>query len=79
MSTYRNDLLRAEKGKRDWTNERIAEKAGVSVPTVRAVLNGDSRVIFESIEKVARALDLQVVANFTPLHEVNTPELASTV
>jgi transcriptional regulator with XRE-family HTH domain len=77
MNTYRNDLLRAEKGRRQWTNERIAEEAGVSVPTVRSVLNGDSRVIFESIEKVAEALGISMRELFTPMAEPEAETLTA--
>lgn len=63
---YRADLLRAEKGKRRWTNDRIAVEAGVSIPTVRAVLNGDSRVLIETVEKVGRALGLTMQQLFEP-------------
>lgn len=69
MNKFRNDLLRAEKGRRDWTNQDIADKAGVSVPTVRAVLAGDTSLRFESIEKVANALDVTMQTLFEPQPE----------
>lgn len=54
--SYRADLLRGEKGRLDWTDQDIADKSGVSVPTVRAILRGETNVRFANIMKVARAL-----------------------
>jgi transcriptional regulator with XRE-family HTH domain len=66
QSGYRDDLLRAEKGRLDWTDQDIATKAELSVPTVRAILRGESNVLFKNVEKVAHVLGLT-------MHEVCSP------
>jgi transcriptional regulator with XRE-family HTH domain len=53
---YRDDVLRAEKGKQRLTTKAIAEKANRSVITVRNVLNGDPNVSVKTLLDVAAAL-----------------------
>jgi transcriptional regulator with XRE-family HTH domain len=76
MNAYRDDLLRAEKAKLKLNNSDIAEKASLSIPTVRAVLNGDNRVIFSSVENVAKALGLTMQQVCAPKAEETEPSLA---
>ncbi len=66
---YRDDLLRAEKGRLNWSNGRIAKEAELSIPTVRAVLSGDPNVMLITVEKVARALGVPMQRLFEPLPE----------
>jgi transcriptional regulator with XRE-family HTH domain len=51
---YKADLLRAERGRRDWTKTRLAEESGLTFPTILKVLDGEAS--YDSVEKVARAL-----------------------
>lgn len=57
---FRDDLLRAKRGKLDWTKDRLADEAGISLPTLRAVLRGDASATYESVEKVTVALGLSM-------------------
>ena len=45
--------------KREWSQEMLAEKAGVSRPTIARVERGDD-VSTANLSKIAAALDLQV-------------------
>jgi transcriptional regulator with XRE-family HTH domain len=66
---YRDDLLRAEKGRLDWTDQDIADRAGLSVPTVRTILRGETNVLFVNVEKVAHALGLTMQQVCSPRSE----------
>jgi transcriptional regulator with XRE-family HTH domain len=59
---YRDDLLRAAKGAQRKTNPEIAATAGVSVPTVSAVLNGDPNVKISTLQAVADALGVSMTS-----------------
>jgi len=59
---YRDDLLRGAKGARRQTNSDIAKAAGVSVPTVSAVLNGDPNVKLATLQAVADAVGVSMAA-----------------
>lgn len=69
-NSYRADLLRAEKGRLKWTDQDIADRSDVSVPTVRAILRGETNVRFANIMKVARALGVT-------LHQLSEPEIVN--
>ncbi len=62
---YRADLMRAEKGKRRWTNEQLAEKSGLSRPTVAAILDNNEGVKLDSLIRVAEVLEIDLKDLFT--------------
>ena len=70
MSThppYRIDVINAAMGAQRLSNDRLAEKAGVSVMTVSRIRNGDTQVGYMILKKVVEALGLTVA-------EVSTQE-----
>jgi hypothetical protein len=69
---YRDDLLRAEKGRLDWIDQDIADRAELSIPTVRAILRGETNVLFINVEKVARVLGLTMQRVCEPKPEPET-------
>lgn len=62
---YRADKIRAAQAVRQWTNQQLAEAAGVSVPTVSNVRRGVP-VKIQFLNKVITALGLS-------LHDVTEP------
>jgi transcriptional regulator with XRE-family HTH domain len=68
-SSYRDDLLRAEKGRLNWTDQDIADRSGLSVPTVRSILRGEANVLFKNVEKVTLALGLTMQQVCSPKSE----------
>lgn len=65
---YRDDLLRAEKAARKYTDEQIALKTALhtrdrkplSRPTVAKVLNGDDSIDLATLAAVAAVLELRI-------------------
>lgn len=53
------DDIRAARDQRGWTQEELAQKAGVSRPTIARVERGDD-VSTANLAKVADALGLQI-------------------
>lgn len=53
------DDIRAARNQRGWTQEELAERAGVSRPTIARVERGDD-VSTANLAKVAAALGLEI-------------------
>jgi ribosome-binding protein aMBF1 (putative translation factor) len=81
---YRNDLIRSEQAKRDWSNQKLSWAANVSDATVTAVRRGDANVAYMSLVKIATALGLTMwqlhapdapLETFAPTALAPSPEL----
>lgn len=57
---YRTDLINAAIGAKRDTNEGVAKRAEVSVPTVSRVRNGDPNVGYVTLKRVVEAVGLTV-------------------
>ena len=67
---YRNDRIRGKQAELGWSNEDIAVKAGVSLPTVSSIRNGKV-VRTDSLEKVVNALGMTMLEVHEPkIHEL---------
>lgn len=66
---YREDLINARMGARRWTNEVLADKAGVGVNQVSAVRNGAPNIRLQTLHAICRALDLTLRDVFEPKPE----------
>jgi transcriptional regulator with XRE-family HTH domain len=61
---YDTTQINAAMGAQRLTNPAVAEKAGVGIPTVSRIRNGDPHVQLDTLKKVADALDLQLIVRF---------------
>jgi transcriptional regulator with XRE-family HTH domain len=57
---YRNDKIKEKQAEKGWSNEVLAERAGVNVNTISAVRNGKP-VRSTTLETVAATLGLPMV------------------
>jgi len=55
---YRTDLINAAIGAKRDTNETVANRANVSVPTVSKIRNGDPKVGYLTLRAVVEAVGL---------------------
>ena len=70
MSTLRlrfGKQLRKIRRNRDITQERLAESIGVTAEFISNIERGKSAPSFETMEKLARVLEVDVSEFFTPL------------
>lgn len=58
-------LLAAHRKRMGYTQEQLAERAGISIDTIRKLEGGSSGASFPMIEKIARALELDPAELFT--------------
>jgi transcriptional regulator with XRE-family HTH domain len=58
---YDTDSINAAMGAQRLTNEKVAERAGVSAKTVSLIRNGFPNVTLPTLERIAGALDLKLV------------------
>lgn len=61
---YRNELLREAKEAFGKSDAEIAREAGVSRPTVIAIMKGDPNVNLRSIQAVAKTVRVKLSALF---------------
>lgn len=48
-------ILRAERAKKDWTQEQLAEKSGLNLSTLKRILKGERDINVNQIDALARA------------------------
>ena len=70
-NSYRADLIRAAMASKEppWTNEILADKAGLSMGTISAIRNGSPSVQLGSLIAIATALGLTLQELFEPKAE----------
>lgn len=61
---YRDDLIRARRAAKKWTQEQTAKKSGVNINTYRAIENGKATVEIITLSKVASTLGLPMSSLF---------------
>jgi transcriptional regulator with XRE-family HTH domain len=71
---YSPDAINAAMGAQRLTNEKVAEKAGVAPKTVSAIRNGFPGVTLPTLSRIANAVGLDVVIQFTPKVEQSQVE-----
>ncbi|MCA1557640.1 MAG: hypothetical protein LC731_03765 [Acidobacteria bacterium] len=62
---YRNDKIRGKQAEKGWSNDHLANEAGVNIGTVKAIRQGKP-VRTKSLEKVAEALELPMPEVYAP-------------
>jgi transcriptional regulator with XRE-family HTH domain len=62
---YRTDLIRIAMAKKNWTQETLADEAGLSRPTVSDLVNEKRSPTLDSLSAVAKALDIPLSDLFT--------------
>lgn len=65
---YRDDLIRAAMAAQRLTNQKLAEKAGLSAFTVSLVRNGSPTVRLSTLKAIADALGISLADLFTSVH-----------
>jgi predicted transcriptional regulator len=73
---YRNDKIKGRQAELGLSNEDIAGKAGVSLPTVSSIRSGKV-VRTDSLEKVVRALGMTMLDVHEPKAEEAQAELST--
>lgn len=73
---YRNEKIRGRQAELAWSNETLAENAGVNINTVSAVRAGKP-VSVTTLQKVADALNLSLADLFTPKPENDVERLGT--
>jgi transcriptional regulator with XRE-family HTH domain len=69
-SIMKRSQLRAARALLEWSQERLAEASGVSLPTIKRLEPGEGPITgrFDTVEKLRRALEVAGV-EFTNGHE----------
>ena len=65
---YRDDKIRGRQAEKNWSNEVLAEKAGVNINTITAVRAGKP-VSLSTLAKITEPLELTLYEIFEPRPE----------
>ena len=63
---YPTEVINGAMGAHRLTNEKVAEKAGVTTKVVSAVRNGKENIMLPSLRAVAEAVGFDVEIRFNP-------------